>query len=716
MKGKKNLKYLFIFILFWIPVFLLTYILFPFSEISSLKKFVDIFPKLKNYWKLNITNWNVISISLLSSFIFSFTFLCLVLIFFKFKKNKNKFEKLEEGGASFLWDEPNKKGSFSEFSKIYFKNFKNQKPGWVVSYKRIGSKIKYFVSTETHAKIIGTTGSGKTQRFIIPSAKYNINIKNTEVKPNIVLIDPKGELYLELKNDLDKNNYQIFTLDLTNPLISDGFNFLSKIWKTFHNQNMNKLERESLAFSLLADVIESLDDWNTSGDNKFWSDSSKNCLKIIGKFMLYYSTIDKNFKKQHFNLASFNQFLSYKEFSKGKWINILQNSQSQEIKNFFLSEVKPLIENNDRTLTSQLSGAVNAIVKFNNDLAIKSWSCRHNIEIEKIILDSHLDNGKPFAIFIKFPDHKKDRHRYISILIDQIYQTAIDIANASKNQKLKRTLLFFGDEFGNLPVIKDFDNKVTIARSRNIFFSIVLQDLNQLAKYKNDKKIIENNTNLTIFLNSSDHETLKKTSEILGQSNVVKTSFSNSKNDKSKSSTDSLSNKPLVSIEELKNISPKVHLIIQSGIKPSRVNSTYAYDVWNTKSNEIEKKEIRIFNEKDYFYLFTEIAKNDTKDKNLNKELLEIIEKEKKDELDEMLLKTISTVKKEKENNKNFEQEEEFDVEDLDEIEFMDKEKNDKVNNRTKQLAYLEAKLKSGMLDNEEYKIIEKKIKFLKGS
>ncbi|VEU59888.1 Type IV secretory pathway, VirD4 components (plasmid) [Mesomycoplasma neurolyticum] len=79
-----------------------------------------------------------------------------------------------------------------------------------------------------------------------------------------------------------------------------------------------------------------------------------------------------------------------------------------------------------------------------------------------------------------------------------------------------------------------------------------MQDLNQLAKYKNDKKIIENNTNLTIFLNSSDHETLKKTSEILGQSNVVKTSFSNSKNDKSKSSTDSLSNKPLVSIEELK--------------------------------------------------------------------------------------------------------------------------------------------------------------------
>nr|WP_308507159.1 type IV secretory system conjugative DNA transfer family protein [Mycoplasmopsis agalactiae] len=71
------------------------------------------------------------------------------------------------------------------------------------------------------------------------------------------------------------------------------------------------------------------------------------------------------------------------------------------------------------------------------------------------------------------------------------------------SEKLDRKWLFLLDEAGNLPKIINLDNKVTISRSRNIFFQFVLQDYNQLKKY-NDKvdgvdKTIRSNLQLLTF-------------------------------------------------------------------------------------------------------------------------------------------------------------------------------------------------------------------------
>ncbi|WP_420029568.1 type IV secretory system conjugative DNA transfer family protein [Mycoplasmopsis felis] len=41
--------------------------------------------------------------------------------------------------------------------------------------------------------IIGGTGSGKTQRVLLPNILYNVNLLD-EYKPNLVIIDPKKEL------------------------------------------------------------------------------------------------------------------------------------------------------------------------------------------------------------------------------------------------------------------------------------------------------------------------------------------------------------------------------------------------------------------------------------------------------------------------------------------------------------------------------------------
>ncbi|WP_033161532.1 type IV secretory system conjugative DNA transfer family protein [[Mycoplasma] collis] len=700
---------------FWFVSYLFVFLLFPLFDPSIEKSFLETLLKIHQHWNENLNIFLIHLLCFFISFIFTITFISIYLIFNRFFKNKNRYERNENGGASFLWDEVNKSGSFFKFNKIFYKKHNNQVPGWVVRYSKKFNKIKYYVATETHAKVLGSTGSGKTQRFIIPTAKYNINLKNFAKKPNLILIDPKGELYLELKNDLINNDYQTFVIDLHDPLTSLGFNFLSEVWDTFHNKNENEYTREANAFALLSEVINSLNNWTEEGENKIWSDGAKNVLNAIGKFFLYYSKTDSKFKKEHFNLSSFNQFLDDKNFKNGIWVNLVQNSDEAFFKDFWRLELASLVAITEKTLSGYLSQAQAVIKNYSSDLAIKSWSSRHDIDITKILNDSNDMTNKPFSIFIKFPDHKKDRHRYVSILIDQIYQAAIEIANNLPKQKLNRALLFFGDEFGNLPPLKDFDNKITISRSRNIFFSIVLQDLQQLSKYKDSRQIIENNTDLTIFLNSSDHQTLKNMSEIMGEKNIVRTSFSTNDKNTSSSSSQSLSEKRLVSVEELKNISKKHHFVIWSGIKPSRIKSKYAYKVWKNNKALPEKNEIITFEQEKHFFNFYNVAKpNVINPKDVQKNISNLIDEFDNEKIKPSLSKDKfksqlnSIVNKKIKIKPNLEKNEK--LEEIKELEEIEEDVNPRVQ---KELDFFYNKLKNLSISSDEYERVKKEIQNL---
>ena len=101
---------------------------------------------------------------------------------------------------------------------------------------------------------------------------------------------------------------------------------------------------------------------------------------------------------------------------------------------------------------------------------------------------------RPTAFFIRIPDHKTERHPLGVLCISQLYKVLVDVANRTYNPKtkktgqLKRPVYFILDEFGNMPAVPKFGTMVTVSRSRNIFFEIVLQSYKQLdIKYGQDE-------------------------------------------------------------------------------------------------------------------------------------------------------------------------------------------------------------------------------------
>ncbi|VEU67780.1 Type IV secretory pathway, VirD4 components (plasmid) [Mesomycoplasma conjunctivae] len=183
------------------------------------------------------------------------------------------------------------------------------------------------------------------------------------------------------------------------------------------------------------------------------------------------------------------------------------------------------------------------------------------------------------------------------MLIDQIYQALIDCANSKEDLKLERKFFFMLDEAGNLPPILNLDNKVTISRSRNVFFQLVLQDYNQLKKYNtstnhNVDSIIRSNLQFTYFLNSIDEKTLSDLSNSLGKKEVIKKSTSKSSstsaNGGSSSESESVEEKPLMSVAEIKAKNKEYAIIQKIGFLPMIVKTKLAYKYFSNDNYVFE--------------------------------------------------------------------------------------------------------------------------------
>ena len=84
------------------------------------------------------------------------------------------------------------------------------------------------------------------------------------------------------------------------------------------------------------------------------------------------------------------------------------------------------------------------------------------------------------AIFAIISDNSTDLNFLISILYTQIFQVLYYEADYNHGGSLPIGVHFVMDEFANVALPNDFEKIESTSRSRNIFFSIILQNINQL--------------------------------------------------------------------------------------------------------------------------------------------------------------------------------------------------------------------------------------------
>ncbi|WP_337897554.1 type IV secretory system conjugative DNA transfer family protein [Mesomycoplasma ovipneumoniae] len=569
------------------------------------KKFNPIKNIFNAYYSL-ILDWKeivwILLIAFLSSFIFYF-----IIHFFE-RHNKKLFSK-DLNKTFLLFDEIEKIGSQTEFKNLFLvqkekklslikkdKSTISEKSGWVIKTELVNRKtnqVDFYVCSNSHAFILGDTRSGKTQKFIIPTIKYNIHIKDENKRPNLMVIDPKGELFTSLSEEIEQQGYEIVLLDFQNLGKSRGINFLSLIWDKFHSPyktEAEKLQNYDVASNWLQKTIESIHEWDNNSKDSFWSKQAQEIIYIIGWYLLLYSKIDKTFTKEKYVFANFAYFLSLHNFVKGPWIEICKNSNNKELSSFYNEKIAQFISTNPDTLTSILVNAYGAISKFNS-IGLKMFSSKDQTNFDELVQQSDPDfkekfnsNIKPFAVFITFQLDSNIGQLMIPSIINNCYSSLISIANSKPNRRNFRDFLFLGDEFGNLPSIYQMATKMSTAASYGIYFALVLQNIQQLAKYGKENDTILSNSALKIYFRSNDIKSIETFVKFAGKKDVIKKSYSNSeKAEKSNqtSNSETVSQENIISVNKLAQMPPEESWVFVTGLKPIHLKSNFAYEIWN---------------------------------------------------------------------------------------------------------------------------------------
>ena len=528
------------------------------------------------------------------------------------------------------WLTPKKLRKMNEFTVTTWNGVKEHDDEIVIGAEKTKKGGVEIISTsQLHALIVGTTGSGKTTGFV----DQNIAILGrSKGKPSIVVADPKKELFEKHSKQLESEGYKISVLDLREPYSSARWNPMEVLLRRIRLVKAleNNLEQRDGKYYAGGEMFLSHRDARTrvqelkdeiyenamdlvytlcpvqNKDQPTWEEGARNL--IFGLVLAFCEDVIKG-KMEEKQLQLFNIYHNITKYC---------SEDTTALKTYLLegrdeySKVRGLVNTvlitSDKTLTSYLS-EVNSYIQQLSDDGILSMTSANDLDIVNM-------DEEPNAVFIIVPDERVTRHRFVTLFVTQMYKELVEKANLNLRRKqtetaiLKRKAYFVLDEFGNLPKFENIEGMVTVGRSRGIRYLFVLQSFSQLtAKYGRDiGDIIKTNCNVKIFIGSDDPETRKEFSDLCGQKKVKNFSVNTNAENPASSNTGA-SNQPLITVGMLERLNgdEKGDAIVSvRGYEPIWARFTPSYELkdvyFAAGKADVSKREARLFEKRDYVF------------------------------------------------------------------------------------------------------------------
>ena len=152
-------------------------------------------------------------------------------------------------------------------------------------------------------------------------------------------------------------------------------------------------------------------------------------------------------------------------------------------------------------------------------MATKSESVRKFLSNDDIYINE-LQGDKPVIIYVILPDETPIYEDLAGVLISQLMNHYIYIAENRWGGKLPIRMNFCLDELGNIgKAIGNLDHMLSAGRSRNIRVALVLQSISQLDSIygKSKATTIRDNASVKILFRVSHWETLSEFSKLCGE-------------------------------------------------------------------------------------------------------------------------------------------------------------------------------------------------------
>ena len=434
----------------------------------------------------------------------------------------------------------------------------------------LNEKEMWVDNSEYHSLVIGATGSGKTQTVILPLVH-----SLAKAKESMIITDPKGEIYEKTSVMLRQKGYQILLLNFRDPQNGNAWNPMTLPYKMYKSGNQDK------AIELLDDLaLNILYDESNKNADPFWEKTSADYFSGVALGLF------EDAKEEEININSISLATTVGEEKFGG---------STYIKEYFNAKdpASAAAINASSTIMapSETKGSILSVFKQK----VKLFASRDNLS--EMLSHSDIDlesiGKRPTAVFIVIQDEKKTYHSLVTILLKQIYETLISVAQ-EHGGKLPIRTNFLLDEFANMPPLKDVTTMITAARSRAIRFTMIIQNFAQLDSVygKEDAETIRGNCGNIIYLITTELKALEEISKMCGE---VK-----SKKDDKTAST------PLVTVSDLQRMKQFEVIILRMRKQPFKTKFTPYFKLdWGKKYPKAtyptrKKQEVHTFDIKEF--------------------------------------------------------------------------------------------------------------------
>ena len=390
--------------------------------------------------------------------------------------------------------------------------------------------------------VIGGSGAGKTRFY----AKPNIMQCNT----SFVVLDPKGEIIRSVGHLLEDNGYVIKVIDLIDMSKSLGYN-------PFHY-----IRSDKDVLKLITNLIRNTTPKGSSTNDPFWEKSETALLEALMLYLYHYAPEDEQNFTMIMEMLNYAEVKEDEEDYESPLDELFKRLEMVDSNSLALKQYKIYKQAAGKTAKSILISVGVRLAAFNLE-ELASLTKYDEMELEQI-------GERKTALFAIIPDNDSTFNFVVGMLYTQLFQMLYYQADYVHGGELPIPVHFLMDEFANVALPDEFDKLLSTMRSRQIFVSIILQNLAQIkALYKDSWESILGNCDETYYLGGNEQSTHKYISELLGKETLDTNTYGKSSGHSGNYSTNyQQTGRELLTADEVRLLDNNYGLLFIKGERP----------------------------------------------------------------------------------------------------------------------------------------------------
>lgn len=391
--------------------------------------------------------------------------------------------------------------------------------------------------------VVGGSGAGKTRFY----AKPNLCQANT----SFTVLDPKGELLRSTGHLLRLKGYEVRVLDLLNMEKSHCYN------PFVYLRDDNDVQR------LVTNLFKSTTPKGSQSNDPFWDTAASMLLLALIFYLKYEAPPDEqNFPMVMEMLRAADVREDCDEYT-SPLDELFERLEMREPDHIAVKYYKDYHSGSAKTLKSIQITLAARLEKFNLS-SLAALTATDELDLPSL-------GEKKVALFALIPDNDTSFNFLVSILYTQLFQQLFYLADHKYGGSLPVPVHFLMDEFANVSLPDDFSKILAVMRSRQVFVSIILQNIAALkALFEKEWESILGNCDEFLYLGGNETSTHKLISEsYLGKATIDTNTYGKSSGRNGNYSTNyQISGRELMTPDEVRMLDNRCALLFIRGELP----------------------------------------------------------------------------------------------------------------------------------------------------